>query len=141
MRKRCVECGAPRKKHGNAKYCEACAKLMRHKTAVAWTKLKRKQKDGREVYLYAWKKSNWKRLGILDPPTLEVYSDMVAEAKKHKRCPVCKRKNKGRWALHHDHKTGKWFGLICHRCNVGMGQFNDDYKLLRRASKWLRKQK
>ena len=44
------------------------------------------------------------------------------------------------WRLHHDHKTEKFLGYVCHRCNEGFGAFNDDYKLMEKALKWHKEQ-
>lgn len=56
----------------------------------------------------------------------EEYEAMLA--KQGGRCALCKRiPQKGR-SLHidHNHTTGLVRGLLCFRCNAGMGQFQDD---------------
>lgn len=39
----------------------------------------------------------------------------------------------------HCHITGKVRGLLCNRCNKGMGDFNDNVELLKRAINYLEK--
>ncbi len=39
----------------------------------------------------------------------------------------------------HDHVTGKFRGMIHRKCNSGLGQFNDDPKLLKLAVQYLEK--
>ncbi|HSO95713.1 MAG TPA: endonuclease VII domain-containing protein [Acidimicrobiia bacterium] len=56
----------------------------------------------------------------------EDYEVMLAH--QEGRCALCKRlPSKGR-SLHvdHNHKTGVVRGLLCFRCNAGMGQFRED---------------
>jgi hypothetical protein len=39
--------------------------------------------------------------------------------------------------LDHDHVTGKPRGLLCHNCNRGLGLFQDNPELLRRAASYV----
>jgi hypothetical protein len=39
--------------------------------------------------------------------------------------------------IDHNHDTGEVRGLLCNRCNVGLGCFKDDISLLRRATEYL----
>ena len=71
------------------------------------------------------------------------------EIPKDYKCPMCeedenKIKNtrsnkKGVWCADHDHKSGKFRGWVCHKCNLGLGNFNDDQEILHRAIKYLNK--
>lgn len=63
------------------------------------------------------------------------------------QCGICGTKNpggKGRWHIDHDHKCCEEGcskcvrGLLCHSCNVGLGNFKDSPTLLTAAIAWLR---
>lgn len=56
-------------------------------------------------------------------------------------CDICKtdipgfgRKN---LSVDHDHKTGVVRGMLCQKCNIGLGNFNDNTELLEKAIKYL----
>jgi hypothetical protein len=61
-------------------------------------------------------------------------------------CPICgstrsevmkdRGKNKG-WCLDHCHETKGFRGWICHRCNLGLGNFKDSIESLKRAVEYL----
>ena len=69
----------------------------------------------------------------------------------HEPCPSCKysliylrrfnQKNYNDWYLHHDHKTEKYLGWVCFKCNTGHGNFYDDPERMRNAANWLEKVK
>lgn len=83
------------------------------------------QRDGRE-----------RRLRTLFSLSEADYEVML----KHQdgRCAICRKLPKNvRLAVDHDHKTGQVRGLLCWACNSGIGKWNDDPKLLSRASDYL----
>lgn len=62
--------------------------------------------------------------------------------KQKNSCAICGTQEpggKGNWHVDHDHNTGKVRGLLCHKCNTGLGLFLDDTKILTSAIKYLEK--
>jgi hypothetical protein len=53
------------------------------------------------------------------------------------KCAICKLPPKTRLVVDHDHKTGKFRGLLCNSCNVGLGYFRDSQQSLQAACKYL----
>ncbi len=82
-------------------------------------------------------KRNWKlrRYGL----TIEDYGSMLAE--QGGRCAICRSEPDSRrrhdLAVDHCHETQIVRGLLCHRCNVGLGHFNDQQTLLMAAAEYL----
>lgn len=84
------------------------------------------------------RKSRLRKYGL----TIEKYERLLK--KQNNVCMICKGSNEnlrwnGRLAIDHCHKTGKVRGLLCDKCNKGLGQFNDDITLFKEAIKYLRK--
>ncbi len=57
-------------------------------------------------------------------------------------CAICRGLNPNknrRLAFDHCHTTGQFRGLLCGKCNIGIGQFNDNPDLLRKAALYIEK--
>ena len=54
-------------------------------------------------------------------------------------CQICRTASPGKrgWAVDHNHVTLEIQGILCQKCNVGLGYFNDDADLLRAAMNYL----
>lgn len=69
------------------------------------------------------------------------------KVKEHHICPICKRDEKaiiadtsnprGVWCLDHDHATRKFRDHLCHKCNIGLGNFADDPDRMIAAAQYL----
>lgn len=58
------------------------------------------------------------------------------------KCKICRKESTenvaGRLAIDHCHTTGEVRGLLCNKCNSGIGMLNDDPKLVEAALKYLK---
>ena len=52
-------------------------------------------------------------------------------------CAICRQKSDRRLAIDHCHVTNRVRGLLCHKCNVGLGNFGDDTDRMRMAIEYL----
>lgn len=129
MEKRCTECGETKdlsefnkggySLDGRQNECRMCTR----KANKVWNK-KNKSKRLKDAY------------GI----TLKTYNEM-SKAQDHK-CAICSKDvkdNKRALAVDHCHATGNVRELLCNKCNIGLGYFNDDTELLNKAIEYLRK--
>lgn len=56
------------------------------------------------------------------------------------KCPICEKTTIAGITNHvidHNHRNGKVRGIICESCNTGLGRFDDNIEMLRKAIKWL----
>jgi len=69
-------------------------------------------------------------------------------AKEPYICGICKAEHSGPHGRRgfnrglgrdHDHRTGHARGFLCNHCNLGLGHFRDDIKLLRAAIRYLKR--
>lgn len=141
--KQCIVCyRKERKDNAKGRSKESLSKIKEYKKGWYQTnkprldeKLKTKRDDfvrNRE-YFYTMKT----RFGLTKDQILEMYD------KTKGNCEICGihftkmtgRKNK--LNIDHCHKTNKVRGLLCHNCNLGLGNFRDDILILIKAIKYL----
>lgn len=62
--------------------------------------------------------------------------------KQNHSCAICgihSTKIRGRLHIDHDHITGKVRGLLCLKCNSGLGMFNDNIEIINNCIKYLKR--
>jgi hypothetical protein len=70
--------------------------------------------------------------------TRDAYNDLLKG--QDNKCAICgthKKELPRSLSVDHNHKTEKIRGLLCTRCNQGLGLFLDDPELLRKAAEYL----
>lgn len=129
--RRCMKCDVIKPadefyKHKNGSCRHEC-KLCMNQKARARHKTARKQEGySRDRYL--------KRYGI----THQDYEQMLKA--QNGQCAICKSEDPKRWdhfSVDHNHETGEVRGLLCHTCNTGLGQFQDNPDFLIEAANYL----
>ena len=71
--------------------------------------------------------------------TVDDYNKMYKE--QNGKCAICKTdclsERFGKFDVDHDHETGKIRGLLCNKCNTGLGLFKDNVEHLKSAIEYL----
>lgn len=107
-------------------YCKECMKIRLNKSRQVRRDIEEYKNHKRNYdYLY--------RYGI----TLDTYNQMLKDQKGV--CKICCNPcHKGKkLAVDHCRLTGDVRGLLCSKCNRGLGHFNDDPDLLEKALKYI----
>ena len=141
--KRCIKCKItkPRtdfytklanNKNGTTRRCSSsnCKQC-----ASDYTKTKRKLPSHIESYRrYSRNSARRRRFALLGADVAKLY-DM-----QNNLCAICKSPEKHkRFALDHNHVTGKVRGLLCQQCNMAIGLLKDDPKIVRAAAEYIQK--
>lgn len=101
---------------------------------------KMRERKAKDPELYA---SNVRRIALRFSYgiTPEDYDQMFKSQRG--KCAICRSSDTGQvgkrfLCVDHDHKTGKVRGLLCHRCNRGLGLLNDSLKNVETAVRYLK---
>lgn len=102
---------------------------------------KKRVRDAHLVMEYSRKH----RLRTVYGMTTEEYAVMFGQ--QEGRCAICAQTEESRsrstrgkkrnLAVDHDHTTGKVRGLLCHLCNVGVGNFGENAERMVRAADYI----
>jgi len=84
----------------------------------------------------AYRNYNLGRYGIT---TAEYDAILVSQGGGCACCGAKANRNGKRLFVDHDHKTGAVRGVLCHKCNAGIGALGDDLAGLRRAVAYLKR--
>jgi hypothetical protein len=79
--------------------------------------------------------NNWRSKSKITGITGEQYERMLV--RQGGACKICKKKESKALCLDHDHATQWVRGLLCRKCNFGLGAFDDDPARLIRAAGYL----
>ena len=134
--KKCTKCGEQKPLSDFYKSAKAfdnlqsCCKLC-HKAVCKTSHAKNKPKRN----LYNKKYNIEKTYGI----SFDSYLKLVES--QNNKCQICKNtlKTGKNTHLDHCHSTGKIRGVLCGKCNTGIGQFNDSIELLKSAVSYIKK--
>lgn len=98
----------------------------------------RKRKIREERYKPSWRRYHLKKNYGITP---DEWNDMLIQ--QDGRCAICSRDfseiNKKHIHVDHNHMTGAIRQMLCHKCNQGIGSFNEDVSLLRAAVQYIQR--
>lgn len=98
---------------------------------------KERYKKNRTAILNKQKK--WFRKKDLKKKYGMTEEDYIKKFKKQKgRCAICGLVVAGNLNIDHDHSSGLVRGLLCTRCNLGLGMFKDDINILKKSIKYIK---
>lgn len=109
--------------HGRKNHCKGCTN----------SKNKIQREKNRDRVLEVRELSRVKRLYGLTP-------EMYAEVRTITKCAICNSEETrdGKLAIDHCHSTGKFRGMLCHKCNMALGLFGDDIEVMSNAIEYLK---
>lgn len=128
-------------------HCSACGTEF-----VRWRKHTARCKECYNKYAREWHAKNKEKVREKVLDKWETFSRKARSARygltegafrellqKHPVCAICGISfDDASLHVDHDHKTGNIRGLLCSRCNQGLGFFKDDPALVANASKYLK---
>lgn len=166
MSKTCIRGhDSPRRSNGNCIQCEAERYRLnpsrrasaQKRSAIKWAEIKADpaKREAHRAYMREYVELNREKL---NERSRESYSqrrvaiqlqrkkivhtpELVKAIEDHDEfCDICSGPADGRWtrlSIDHNHSTGQVRGLLCTKCNKGLGYFQDDPNLLELAIAYL----
>jgi hypothetical protein len=109
----------------------------KNKSYAQSRKWKKSNPDKMHVLSTGWYRKN--HLKIKERMYGMKEGDLIKLIEKQKgTCAICKKKPKV-LVVDHNHKNGKVRGLLCRKCNLGIGHLNDNVAIIKNAIKYLSK--
>lgn len=108
-----------------------CCRCNHEKKLSEFT-IAKKTKDGRHSWCKECQSYNHRSIKY------NLDKDNITKILKRQRnkCSICGLKL-DKYAIDHDHKTGKVRGILCTKCNTGLGHFKDNLTFLLKACLYL----
>jgi len=127
-------------REGHKKSCKKYRQGHQDKIKAYDKKYVRDKKEQMTIYRKKWRSNKdnakseklWDRFKI----TLQQFKDMIAS--QNNLCGICG-KILNEPCIDHNHKTKKIRGLLCRKCNGGIGGLNDDVHLIIKALEWVKR--
>jgi len=130
--------GVKRTNDGLNTNCKDCTKAV----AMEWHSAGKRDKEKTRLSRQSYYQLNADRLRGYDLArkygiTQVEYDEMLAE--QGGKCAICGSAQSGKRRFHvdHDHETDMVRGLLCSKCNTGLGLFGDDPRRLNDAIAYL----
>ena len=134
--KKCVHCTTEKpleefykqktSKDGHGSWCKVCQKAY----LKEWGKSRAQRPPRSDDHVLRY------RMKYRYKATAEEYNEQLE--KQGGVCAICSAPpGERRLGWDHCHETGQGRGILCHRCNVGIGMFRDDPELLTAAIEYL----
>lgn len=123
---------------GLKKYCRACDSARKeaqrnYRERARKAKLQKAKDRAQEAKLPKVEASRFRQYGLTEKKFDQMYEG------QDERCKICKVwQDSNEIHIDHDHSTGRVRGLLCKRCNFGLGWFNDKPDFLETAAWYLR---
>ena len=100
------------------------------------TQHRKAEADHYKLYKKEWRKTNGKRERLRDKYGISMPQFLEMLNNQNHKCGICQ-DDFIEACVDHDHSTGEVRGLLCHKCNAGIGAFQDNPDTLRKALNWL----
>ena len=103
------------------KNCRICTQLLPVTSFDKWRSQCKSCRGKQQALRPNYHKQRWEIRGIHF--TLEQYLQMFSE--QNGVCKICKKPDKKKLAVDHDHTTGRIRGLLCYSCNLHIGWYEN----------------